>query len=43
MWGFGLIGFGLGLLLSNCFGSEFLRNFVGVGIVLAGVLFLQKK
>lgn len=38
-----LAGFGLGLLLAGLFESGFFRGLVGIGLILAGVLLLQKK
>lgn len=41
--GLGMLVFGLGLLVGCWFETEFVRNCIGVGLVAAGVLCLQKK
>ncbi len=41
--GIGLLAFGAGLLLAGWMESEFLRWVLGIGLVAAGLLTLQKK
>lgn len=43
MYGFGLIAFGLGLLIGLCLESGFLCSCLGVGFVIAGIFCIQKK
>lgn len=41
--GVGLMGFGLGLLAAGLFESAFFCGFVGVAVLIVGVMILQKK
>lgn len=41
--GIALLAFGLGLLVCCWFESGFVRNCLGIGLLAAGILFLQKK
>lgn len=41
--GLSLLAFGIGLMVACWLESEFVRNCIGVGVIAAGVLTLQKK